>query len=471
MTDHAALQASINKHISEEAIPAIKEFIEIPNLSRAYDPEWDKNGLMQKACNLVIDYSKKLAIKGLELKLIEEEGKTPMVFGVVAPTKAENPKNIMFYGHIDKQPHLTEGWREGLHPTKAIEENGILFGRGGADDGYNPFTVLSTIKVLQDAGIAHDRYVLFFETDEESSSRDIMYWVEKFKDEIKVPDMMFCLDSTALNNKYFTITSTLRGCMVFDLEVQVLEKGVHSGMASGIVPSSFRVARNLLDRIEDSKTGRLIDCLQGDIPSDKITQAKETGKLQDESMWKCFPVFPTSRPASEDLTTAYIANVLEPQIEVIGQTGIPPAEGSGNVLRDSTCLRISMRLAPTSDNEDIFAKVKEVLEKDPPHGAKVTVSKFRGGNGWSSNAFPEDLQKIVETHCQTVFKTPVCFLGCGGSIPFIGSLQERFPTTLLFVSGVLLPDGNAHGPNENLDLEYLKKFSQVLVSFLADYAK
>jgi len=466
---HAKLRAAMRSAVDEQIIPALKEFIEIPNLSRTYDKEWATNGLLQKACHHCIDYAKKLNIKGLTLDLIEEAGKTPMVFGIVEPTSTSgSPKNLMFYGHIDKQPHLTPDWREGLAPTKPVIENGLLYGRGGADDGYNFYTILSMLKILQHQNIPHDRIVLFFETDEESGSRDILFWVEKLKQQIGTPDIMFCLDSTSINNKNLSITTTLRGVVQFDFSVRMLDKSSHSGMASGIIPSTFRIARHLLDRIEDSKTGEMID-FNYEIPQDKLAQAKHTGTLQDDFLWKSFPIVKSGKPCCDHLGDMYLANIWKPQLEIIGQTGIPDKSCAGNVLRDETCLRISIRVPPNVDHKEFFNKVKERLTKDPPYGAEVNCHYFRGGNGWCSNEIPQTTLSKIETFSQQVFSKPVCFNGCGGSIPFIGELQILFPTTLLFVSGVLLPDGNAHGPNENLDIEYLRKFSEVLISFVADF--
>ena len=470
MINHQDLRAAMRHAVTNHVMPALQQFVEVPNLSRAYDPNWDKNGLMQQACNLCIKYATDLGIKGLELRLHEVPEKTPMVFGIIQATATANAKNLMFYGHIDKQPHLTEGWREGLHPTKPVIENGLLYGRGGVDDGYNFFTVLSMIKTLQEKGIPHDRIVLFFETDEESSSRDIIFWVDHLKEQIGTPDVMFCLDSTGLNNKHVWITTTLRGQILFDVKVKVLEKGVHSGMASGIIPSSFRLLRQLLDRIEDPKTGQMAAIFQPNIPEDKLEQATKVGKLQDDSLWKTFPVVKTARPATEDLCDAYISNIWRPQIEVVGQRSIPDIATAGNVLRDETIVRISMRIPPNAKHLEVFNMVKQTIEADPPCGAEVSCELYRGGTGWCANSIPQNVLDILEAHSQAVFQTPVCFNGCGGSIPFINLLQQKYPETLLIVSGVALPDCNAHGPNENLDIEYLHKFSEVLASFVADYA-
>lgn len=456
--------------ISNQVMPALQKFIEVPNLSRSYDPQWDQNGLMQQACQLCISYAKDLGVKGLELELHEIPGKTPMLFGVVDATVTQNAKTLMFYGHIDKQPHLTEGWREGLHPTKPVIEKGLLFGRGGVDDGYNFFTVVSMIKTLQDNGIPHDRLVLFFETDEESSSRDIVFWVDHLKERIGEPDVMFCLDSTGLNNRHVWITTTLRGVFLFDVKVKILQEGVHSGMASGIIPSSFRLMRQLLDRIEDQNTGQMAAIFQPIIPEDKLLQAKRVGQQLDESLWKTFPLVQSGRPVTEDLCEAYINNIWRPQIEVVGQRGIPDIAVAGNVLRSETIFRISMRVPPNANHLEVFELVKKTIEASPPCGAEVSCELFRGGTGWCSISIPQNLLDILDTHSQAVFQAPVCFNGTGGSIPFINLLQQKYPKTLLIVSGVALPDCNAHGPNENLDIEYLHKFSEVLVSFVADYA-
>ena len=301
------LKTQVEANLKAFTIPWLKRFIDIPNLSRNFDPEWETNGLLEKACNLCLEFAEEIKLQGYEAKLYKDEGLTPLIFGTIAATKQGNVKNIMVYGHIDKQPHLTESWREGLHPYKHVEENGLLYGRGGVDDGYNWFTILALVKALQELKIPHDRFILFYECDEESSSKDIPYYLEKFKETIQVPDVMFCLDGGSFSNKFFTLGTSLRGCLNFDLKVRVLEKSMHSGVGSGIVPSTFRIARQLLDRIECPKSGRIVDELQVSIPFDKMHQATKAAEIQGTGVFDKFCFCKSVQPVSKDGATVTLS--------------------------------------------------------------------------------------------------------------------------------------------------------------------
>ena len=469
-TQHQSIRSQVEKNIKEWAIPWLKKFIEVPNLSRNFDKEWASNGLMEKACNLCLEYADQIKVEGYEAKLYKDEGKTSIVFGTVQPTKTENVKNILFYGHIDKQPHLTEGWREGLHPFKAVEENGLLYGRGGVDDGYNFFTILAIIKAYQELKIPHDRFVLFYETDEESASIDVPYYLTKFKDTIQTPHVMYCLDACTISKDIFSLSTTLRGCLNFDLKVRVLQKSMHSGVATGIVPSTFRIARSLLERVEDQATGKVIDSLQVKIPEDKMQQAVKAAKIQGEGIYSSFAFSNGVKPVSSDVEEMYLNNTWRAQLEIIGQSGIPLLAESGNVLREETVLRCSLRLPPTLHFEDAFKTLHSVLTKDVPYNAVVEVVQVNGGNGWSANQIPEAVSAILDKHNKDIFGTETLMYGVGGSIPFIKTIQDLLPETLLFVSGVVQPDSNMHGPNESIDLLYLTKFSKTLSCFIADYS-
>ena len=461
-----ALSANINKWV----IPWLQKFVEVPNTSRNFDPAWATNGLLEQACQVCLDYGTAIAVKGYSTAMHKPEGaQTPLVFGRVEATRP-NARKIMVYGHLDKQPHMTEKWSEGLGPCLPVIKNGKLYGRGAADDGYNFFTILAILKTLQELDIPHDEYILFYECDEESCSIDIPFYLDKFKDTIGSPDVLFCLDSGSVSCQVLGITTALRGCITVDFSVKVLKTGIHSGLGSGLVPSTFRIARKLLDRLEDSETGKLIDGLQVSIPQDKMEQAVIGTKILGEKFWQVYPFLEGVKPVSDDCMEAYLNTVWRSQLEVIGQSGIPNSQECGNVLRDETLLRLSIRLAPTLISSEAFKIVKELLEKDPPYDAHVKVTMIDDGDGWNSNPFPEVVTQLLHKNALEVFQTPALMFGGGGSIPFIKVLQDHLPKTLLFVSGIVLPDSAIHCPDECLHLEFLEKFTHSMVGFLMDYA-
>lgn len=242
--DTSKLKDFIYSEFDKNAIPHIEDYIRIPNLSRSYDPEWATNGLLEKAAHFLETWVKAQNLNNLEINYVQEKGRTPCLYIEIQATQKneKKEKNILMYGHFDKQPHMT-GWNEGLHPTKPVIKDGKLYGRGGADDGYAIFTAILSIKALQVQNLPHPRIQILIEGDEESGSQDLPYYLEQLKEKIGNPDLIICLDSGAMDYDRLWITCSLRGVLSGTLTVKVLTEGVHSGDASGVVPSSFRLIR------------------------------------------------------------------------------------------------------------------------------------------------------------------------------------------------------------------------------------
>lgn len=466
------LGKTIEKNLKEFAIPWLKKFVEIPNLSRNFDPEFSSNGLIQKAADLCLEYSKVIDIKGFSAE-VDSSGQTPLIFGEIEASSSDLKESMVFYGHLDKQPHMTEGWAEGLHPTKAVEKDNKLFGRGSVDDGYNWFVVLAIVKSYQELGLPHSRMILFFETDEESDSIDIEHYMTKYKSKLSdpAPSFLFCLDGGSISPQILALGNSLRGCLTLDLKVKILEAGVHSGVASGVVPSSFRIARQLLSRIENENTGKMMDQLQVEIPEDKMKQAQMAVQIiGGDTIKNMFPFVKGAHPVSEDALELYLNNTWRPQLELVGQEGIPTKDVCGNVLRSETTLRLSVRTAPTMSSKKAFDIIKETLEANPPYGSEVACTLIDNGDGWACGKLPEKTVELINKHSMQVFGTPTLMLGQGGSIPFIKTIQDSLPETILIVTGLVLPDSCMHGPNECVDLDYMQKFCKCISGFILEHS-
>ena len=471
ISDHQDLVARVEHNVKQIALPALKEFVGIPNVSRNYDKDWATNGLLRKACDFCLEYSRKLDLKGLNVEVHTDEGTTPFIFGTLDATNGDKEKTVVVYGHIDKQPPLTDKWKDGLHPYNCIERDGYLYGRGVIDDGYNWFVVFAILKAFQECGVKHDRFVFFYECDEESESKDIPHYLQKFRPIIgKDPEMMLALDTASISPEHFAIASTLRGILNFDLSVKVLDKGIHSGN-SGVAPSTFRIIRQLLDRLEDSKTGKVHESLFVEIPADKLEHAKRTAQFFGQDVYKKLPLLEGVQPVTTDPLEAYLNRIWRPQLEIIGQENLPTTDVAGNVLRDETVLRCGIRLPPTKDDMKAFEFVKDLLEKDPPYNAHVSVTLADNGAGFCANPLPAHLMEIFDKRAMEFFGNPVCMTGSGGSVPFVSYLQSQLPNTFIMVSGASLPDSHIHGPNENLNIEYVIKFSKTLSTMLADFGQ
>jgi len=432
-----------------EIVPTLVKYIQIPNQSPDYDPEWRTNGLMEQAVELARAWVERQAIPGSRLEVLTAEGRTPIL---LLEVDGDGPDTVLLYGHLDKQPP-TEGWEEGLGAYQPVIRDGKLYGRGGADDGYAVFATVAAIKALKAQGIRHSRLVTLIECCEESGSGDLEYYVERLAGRIGTPGLVICLDSGCGNYDQLWATASLRGVVMGTLTVQVLTEGVHSGDASGIVPSSFRIARQLLNRLEDPATGEILpEWLKVAIPPYRVEEARQTAQVLGTSIRDSFPFVPGMRPMASDLTELMLNRTWRPTLSVTGQQGMPDVASAGNVLRPRTSLKLSVRLPPTLKTDTVIPRLKELLEHDPPYGARVTFDHVEAAAGWDAPELAPWLRTTLDEASRTFFGREACYMGEGGSIPFMGMLGERFPEAQFLITGVLGPKSNAHGPNEFLHI-------------------
>jgi acetylornithine deacetylase/succinyl-diaminopimelate desuccinylase-like protein len=376
---------------------------------------------------------------------------------------------VLMYGHLDKQPEMT-GWDEGYGPWEPKLKDGKLYGRGGADDGYAMFASIAALLALHEQGIAHARCVILIEASEESGSPDLPFYIDHLAARIGEPDLVVCLDSGCGNYDQLWLTTSLRGTVIGNLTVRVLTEGVHSGIAGGIVPSSFRILRQLLARIEDPETGRMkLPELFVEIPQDRGTQAKATAQILGDETWSGYPFAGTTKPMTEGGTEQILAKTWLPQLAVTGIAGYPLPENAGNVLLPYSTAKLALRLPPTANAQRARAAMKRALEENPPYKAEVVFDVPSGEDGWNAPPLAPWLEASLNKASTAAFGKPVAYQGEGGTIPFMAMLGEKFPNTQFVVTGVLGPHSNAHGPNEFLHIAFAKRLSACIAQVLADH--
>ena len=451
--------------------PALHEYIAIPNVSEAFDAKWREHGHMQRAVDLIRTWCENRPIVGLTVEVQELPERTPLiVMEIPAFNGGSDDDPVLLYGHLDKQPEMV-GWREGLGPWTPVVENGRLYGRGGADDGYSAFASLAAIEVAQALGMAHNRCVVLIEASEESGSPDLPAHLVALRDRIGTPSLVLCLDSGCLDYERLWVTTSLRGMAACTLTVKILTEGVHSGEASGVVPSSFRIIRQLLDRVEDATTGRvLLPALHVEIPEHRVREAEATADEFPEPFSTHMPFVAGGRPAVFEAAKQLIAHTWMPTLSVTGAAGLPAIADAGNVLRPSTSLQLSFRLPPTCDDAAAMIAVEQALTSEPPYGAHVTVEGQQAAPGWNAPPFARWLDDALDKASTEYFGRPARAFGEGGTIPFMGMLGEMFPDAQFVITGVLGPGSNAHGPNEFLDLACARKITGCLARILAEHA-
>ena len=466
--DTVAIQSEIDLFWDEAIIPSLIEFMRIPNQSPAFDEAWLENGHMQRAVGLVERWVKKHAPQGLKCEVIQDGTHTPLL---LLEMMGKGKGEILLYGHLDKQPPMT-GWQEGYGPWQPIlEADGRLYGRGGADDGYAVYAAVALLRMLQSLKQQHGRIVTLIECSEESGSPDLPYYLHTYAEKIGAPELVICLDSGCGDYDRLWTTTSLRGLLGVTLRVEILDEGVHSGIAGGIVPNPMLVMRQLLDRLEDASTGDIkLAALHTTIPPKRIEEAKRTAQVLGGSVSASLPFVKGARPLSDSPQEMLLASTWRPALAVIGADGLPSTDQSGNVLLPSLTYRLSFRLPPNVSPVIAMAAIEQTLQNDPPFGASITLAGG-GDPGWEAPLAAPWLEKAVQQASQEFFQNDSCAMGIGGSIPFMYMIGRKWPKAQFLITGVLGPHSNAHGPNEFLHTPYAKRLNASLIRIVQAYTR
>jgi acetylornithine deacetylase/succinyl-diaminopimelate desuccinylase-like protein len=456
----------VDKQWHSSIVPTITEYIKIPNKSPMFDPDWKKHGFMDRAVKLIEGWCRERSIEGMKIEVLAPKDRTPLIFMEIPGSGKET---VLLYGHLDKQPEF-EGWQKGLGPWEPVMKGDRLYGRGGADDGYAAFASLTAIEALKKQKTEHARCVVLIEACEESGSFDLPYYIDTLEKRIGDVSLVICLDSGCGNYDQLWSTTSLRGIVAGNLVVETISEGVHSGDASGIVPSSFRVLRTLLSRLEDERTGEIIPKdFHVDIPDQRVQQARAAAGVLKEEVYSKYPWHKGVRPMATDPVELMLNRTWRPVLSITGARGLPDLKDAGNVLRPMTAVKISLRVPPTCDAEKATGKLKQLFEKDPPYGAKVTFEAEKGSAGWNAPELAPWLQDSVSKASKTYFGKDAVYMGEGGSIPFMGMLGKKFPKAQFLITGVLGPQSNAHGPNEFLHIPTGKKLTSCVAQVISDH--
>jgi len=466
--DLKRLSALVGTTWDQSIVERLTAYVRIPNKSPDFDPQWESHGYMEQAVKLMADWCRQQPLAGMRVEVRRLPGRTPLLF---IDVPGELPGCVMLYGHLDKQPEFT-GWLPGLGPWEPVIRDGKLYGRGAADDGYAVFSSLTAIAALKEQGIRLPRCVVLIEACEESGSDDLPVHLAALGNAIGEPSLVVCLDAECGNYDQVWCTTSLRGNLVGTLTVRVLTEGVHSGMATGIAPTPFRILEQLLARLENPVTGDLLlDELHVPLPADRRAQAVAAAQVLGREVAGKLPWASGVQPVSNDPAELIINSSWRATLAVTGADGLPPIGSAGNVLLPQIAVKLSLRLPPTCDAARAAQAVRETLQRDPPYGAEVRFEAGSGTAGWNAPAFAPWLEESIGRASQAVYGRPAVHIGCGGTIPFMGMLGERFPRTQFFITGVLGPHANAHGPNEFLHIDYAKKLTACVSLVLADHAR
>ncbi|MEN9903495.1 MAG: hypothetical protein RLZZ555_60 [Pseudomonadota bacterium] len=485
--DSLAAAALVEQRWRASIIPELQRYIAVPAKSPAFDPAWAAHGYLDAVLQQAADWVQAQRIDGLQLEIVrlqnaDGEPRTPVLFfeipassgrdGSPAPASGET---VLMYGHLDKQPEF-DGWRSDLGPwtPKIIDDK--LYGRGGADDGYAVYASLAAVQALKAQCVAHPRIVGLIETCEESGSHDLLPYVDALKARLGQVGLVICLDSGAGNYDQLWLTTSLRGVASGVLKVEVLTEGIHSGDSSGLVPSSFRIMRQLFDRLEDSASGELLPrAFHCEIPELRLEQARATAAILGDEVWKRFPwahhdcggSAGFTLPTTTDPVEALLRRTWRPTLSVTGADGFPSLANAGNVLRPWSAFKLSLRLPPTVDAARAVQQLKTLLEDNAPYQARVTFEPEGAATGWDAPPTSAWFEQALQSASLAHFGAPCASIGQGGTIPLMNMLSRGFPRAQMMVCGVLGPRSNAHGPNEFLHLPYAQRLTAAVAEVIA----
>jgi acetylornithine deacetylase/succinyl-diaminopimelate desuccinylase-like protein len=466
------VRTAIAKSWADEVIPSLCGLVAVPALSPQFDPSWPTTGHLRAAVDHMASWAAARPLK-VQPQIVELEGYSPVLFiDVPASPGAADDGTVLIYGHLDKQPAFGE-WSEGLGPWQPVVRDGRLYGRGAADDGYSGYAAVTALEAVRAGGGKHGRTVIMLETAEESGSPDLLRYLDHLATPLGQVRLVICLDAGGgTDYKRLWLTSSLRGVVAATLTVRVLEAGIHSGFASGMVPSSFRIIRELLDRVEDAATGQVkLPEMNVPIPAERYADAAAFARLEPGAVLRSFPFVPGMSAASDDLVELILNRTWRPALSVIGGDGLPEPLLAPHVVRRETSLRLSFRTPPTADVTAARAALEKTLTTDVPYGAQVTLRDFVTVSGWSAPALSPWLAAALDELTGPVFTDPYRQIGVGGGIPFMDMLGSRFPDADFVATGAVSADSNMHVPDEWLNLGYAEQVTAAVAAILDAQAR
>ena len=453
----------VSTQFSPSVLPAFLSYLKIPSQSSVFDPAFLSNGYIDSSISVLEQWTTAQQVAGLSWEVLSEQGAGPMVYINVEAT-GDAPHTVVLYGHLDKQPGLG-GWMDFCGPQQPALQAGKLYGRGAADDGFAAFAAVLAVKACQVQQRPHPRCVVLLETEEESGSPHFPLYLARLLPHVGQVSLVLCLDSSVYTYDRLWVTGSMRGSAAMDVKVGVMNTGVHSG-DSGIVPSSFRVIRGLVGRVEDPATGQiLLTELHTSLPPSLYRSYSDTAAVIGPSWMESFPL--VSAPLHADLVQLLLNQSWRPSLTITGFDGLPPSASAGNVLRPYTTARIAVRLPPTIDPQAAVAAISTAMTTNPPSNAAVTIANVRSATGWVAPALPPALDSLLNSASEALFGNPAGKAGAGGTIPVLSMLHAAFPQAAFLVTGVLGPGSNAHSPNESLDVDYFLKLTAAVAVILS----
>jgi acetylornithine deacetylase/succinyl-diaminopimelate desuccinylase-like protein len=436
----AALEARFDLTLDELCALA-----RIPGVSAAGFPAAE----LLRSANAVAEL---LRASGLEnVEVLTLPGAHPYVVADWLHAGANAP-TLLIYAHHDVQPPgRPEKWlTPAFEPT--LRSDGRLYGRGVVDDKAGLLVHAAALRACLGAQKTLPCNVkLIVEGEEEIGSPHLEAFLAKHRERLAA-DVIVLSDTANLDAGVPSLTTSLRGLVVADVRVRAIDHPLHSGMWGGPVPDTATALVRLLARLVDDRGVIQIPGIYDDVAEPTPDQKAALARLPfDERAFRAQAGILGETPLSgESNRTPYERLWLRPSLAFTALEGVPIA-GSANRLMEVARARVGLRLAPSQDAQRAAKSLTDFLLRAPPNGVEVTVELESAAGGWSTPATGPAFD-AAKRALHKGFGCEAAFIGCGGSIPFVGPFARTLGDAPALLLGLEDPICNAHGENESLNV-------------------
>ena len=426
-----------------EIIELLSELVEIPSISSLEENQKD----VLESANYISDLFKKV---GLKSKVTSSKNSKP---AVLAHTEIDpSKKTVLLYAHHDVQP-VGDINKWNTDPFKPEIIDGRLFARGSGDNKAGVVTHYEVVKNLLETLPVNIK--IFIEGEEEIGSPYMAEFIAENREDLEA-DVIVIADSGNIKSGVPTITTSLRGLVDGVIVVDQQMEPVHSGLGGGVVPDAFMILSRIIASFHNDK-GELL--IAGLTPTEQVVF-----ELSDEFVKSSL----SSKGVELFEMDSYSKRLwLEPALSILA-IDAPPVAESVNLLIPKAKAKVSLRLPPTEDPDHAMNMLEKHIKENTPFNANVKFIPEAKGKGILVDPKNEFSSKLIDSFNKH-WENDVAYMGVGGSIPFANVFINEFPNSEIVLVGAGDEEGNAHAPNESVNLSDIQRLIDSLTYALSNY--
>jgi len=446
---------SFAKANEKRFLDELKALLRIPSISTLPEHKGD----IEKAATFVADELRRIGIEHVEV--IATEGH-PLVYGDWL--HAAGKPTVLIYAHFDVQP--AEPMDEWLSPPfEPTERNQNLYARGAVDDKGQLWMQIKALEALMSSdGKLPVNVRLLFEGEEEVGGEAVEKFVHEHGDRLKSDVALVC-DTELFAPNLPTLCVGLRGLVYTEIEARGAATDLHSGVYGGAAPNPLFALCEIISKLKDAEGRILIPGFYDDWASPTDAELKAWKSLPfDEEHYRKTEVGSTVLTGEKDYGVLY-RTWARPTLEVHGMPGGFIGAGAKTVIPAKASAKISMRMVPNQDPDDILRKFTSYVNSLAPKGIQLSIKVHSKGKAVVVST-DNDYIKAADKALHEVFHTETVYIRSGGSIPIVGQFRTdlSIPSVMM---GLGLPDDNIHAPNEKFHIPNFYKGIESVVRFLS----